>query len=100
MIHDCRVTQDEWVIEKSSDKTWSSGEGNSNPVFLLGEFHGQYEEEFLGILIKQDYILDCHSLLQGIFLTQGSNLGLLHYRQILYHLSHQGSPSYRTGKII
>ena len=23
--------------------------------------------------------------------TQGSNLGLLHYRQILYHLSHQGS---------
>ena len=34
-----------------------------------------------------------HSLLQGIFLTQGSNLGLLHYRQILYHLSHQGSPT-------
>ena len=30
-----------------------------------------------------------HSLLQGIFLTQGSNLGLLHRRQILYHLSHQ-----------
>ena len=34
----------------------------------------------------------CHSLLQGIFLTQGSNTGLLHCRQILYHLSHQGSP--------
>ena len=32
-----------------------------------------------------------HSLLQEIFPTQGSNLGLLHYRQILYHLSHQGS---------
>ena len=26
----------------------------------------------------------CHSLLQGIFLTQGSSLGLLHYSQILY----------------
>ena len=26
----------------------------------------------------------CHVLLQGIFLTQGSNLGPLHYRQILY----------------
>ena len=26
-------------------------------------------------------------------LTQGSNLGLLHCRQILYHLSHQGSPA-------
>ena len=31
------------------------------------------------------------SLLQGIFLTQGSNLGLLHCRQILYRLSHQGN---------
>ena len=34
----------------------------------------------------------CLSLLQGIFLTQGLNRGLLHCRQILYHLSHQGSP--------
>ena len=32
-----------------------------------------------------------HSLLQGIFPTQGSNPGLLHCRQILYHLSYQGS---------
>ena len=33
-----------------------------------------------------------HSLLQGIFPTQGSNPGLLHCRRILYHLSHKGSP--------
>ena len=33
-----------------------------------------------------------HFLLQGIFPTQGSNSGLLHCRQILYHLSYQGSP--------
>ena len=33
-----------------------------------------------------------HALLQGIFPTQGSNPGLLHYGQILYPLSHQGSP--------
>ena len=32
------------------------------------------------------------SLLQGIFLTQESNRGLLHHRQILYQLSYQGSP--------
>ena len=32
-----------------------------------------------------------HSLLQELFPTQGSNLGLLHCRQILHHLSHQGS---------
>ena len=32
------------------------------------------------------------SFSRGIFPTQGSNLGLPHCRQILYHLSHQGSP--------
>ena len=36
--------------------------------------------------------MGCHFLLQGIFLTQGSNPGLLHCRQTLYPLSHQGSP--------
>ena len=32
------------------------------------------------------------SLLQGIFPTQGWNPGLPHCRQILYQLSHKGSP--------
>ena len=36
--------------------------------------------------------LGCHALLQGIFPTQGPNPGLPHCRQILYQLSHQGSP--------
>ena len=35
----------------------------------------------------------CHFLLQGIFPTLASNLSLLHCRQILYQLSHQGNPS-------
>ena len=39
---------------------------------------------------RQEYGVGCHSLLQGIFQTQGSNPGLLHCRQILYHLRHQG----------
>ena len=33
-----------------------------------------------------------HYLLQGIFLPQGLKPGLLHCRQILYHMSHQGRP--------
>ena len=33
-----------------------------------------------------------HSLLQGTFLTQALNPGLLLCRWLLYHLSHQGSP--------
>ena len=35
--------------------------------------------------------VSCHFLLQGMFPTQGSNPGLLHCRQMLYPLSHQGS---------
>ena len=30
-------------------------------------------------------------LFQGIFPTQGSNQGLLHYRRILYQMSYKGS---------
>ena len=33
----------------------------------------------------------CHALLQRIFPTQGSNPGLPHCRQIVYHLSHQNA---------
>jgi len=41
----------------------------------------------------------CHT--QWIFPTQGSNPGLPRWRRILYHLSHQGSPSiYYTDIII
>ena len=46
--------------------------------------HGDSPSKNIGV--------DCHALLQRIFTTQGSKLGLPHCRQILYHLSHQGSP--------
>ena len=41
-----------------------------------------------------------HALLQGIFPTQELNLGLLHCRQIPYHMSHQGTPSKGKGKAL
>ena len=44
------------------------------------------------IFFRQEYWSGLHSLLPGIILTQGSNPSLLHCREILYHLSHQGSP--------
>ena len=37
-----------------------------------------------------------HALLQGTFPTQGSKLGLLHCRQILYCLGHQEAHKYRN----
>ena len=36
-----------------------------------------------------------HSILQEIFLTQGSNPGLLQFRQILYHLMKDSSKIYK-----
>ena len=46
-----------------------------------------------GILqAKQNTGVGSRSLLQRIFPTQGLNPGLLHCRQILFLLSHQGTP--------
>ena len=45
--------------------------------------HGILQARILGV--------SCYFLLQGIFLAQGLNPGLLHCRQTLYHLSHQGN---------
>ena len=42
----------------------------------------------------------CHSLLHGIFLTQGLNRGLLHWRQILYHLSHLEGPGKQNSSYV
>ena len=36
--------------------------------------------------------MDCHSLLQGLFPTQGSNLHLLHWQVASLPLSHLGRP--------
>ena len=45
-----------------------------------------------GILAGKNTRVGCHALFQGILPIWGSNSGLPHFRQILYHLSHQGSP--------
>ena len=49
----------------------------------------EFSRQEYGVEILQGNLL---SLLQGIFPTQGSNPGLLHCRQIIYQLSHKGSP--------
>ena len=64
-----------------SDSLWSFG---LQPTMFL------YLWEFSG----KNTRMGSHSLLQGIFPTQGLKSGLLHCRQITYQLSHQGSPTY------
>ena len=44
----------------------------------------------MGFSTDKNTGVDCHFLLQGIFQTQGSNLGLLHCKKILYRLSYKG----------
>ena len=63
-----------------ADFLWPHG---LQPIGLLCPLNSQGKNTGVG----------SQSLLQGIFLTQGSNPGLLHCRQILYHLSNQGSPT-------
>ena len=51
---------------------------------------------------REEYWSGLPCLLQGVFPTQGSNLSLLHLlhcRQILYLLSHQGSPNLSLGAL-
>ena len=45
-----------------------------------------------GVFHSKNTNSGCHFLLQGIFLTQGSNLCLLHWQVNSLPLSHQGSP--------
>ena len=60
---------------------------------LLGSsVHGIVQERIPGV--------GSHSLLQGIFPTLGLSPGLLPCRQILYHLSHQGSHRKGTDSLL
>ena len=45
-------------------------------------------------------LMGCHFLLQGTFPTHRSNLGPLHYRQILYQMSYQGNIGNSKCKMI
>ena len=45
---------------------------------------------------KQEYWSGLSFFLHRIILTQGLNPGLPHCRQALYHLSHQGNPTYTS----
>ena len=56
-------------------------------MFNSGQLYGLQPTRLLcpwGSLGKSTGV-GCHTLLQGIFLTRGLNLGLLHGRQILHH---------------
>ena len=49
---------------------------------------------FIHRIFRKTTGVGCHFLLQRIFPTQGLNPGLLHWKQTLYRLSHQGGTIY------
>ena len=81
-----------WVRKISWRREWLP-----TLIFWPGESHGLYSPLNSP---GQNTGVGSHSLLQEIFPTQRSNPGLLHYRQILYQLSHQGSPKIGLVQLI
>ena len=78
----------EWFYEDLQDHLESESESHSvvsDPLWPQGLYSPQNSP-------GQNTRVGSLSLLQGIFPTQGSNPGHPHCRQILYQLSHKGSP--------
>ena len=83
----------EWVAMPSSRRL--AQPRDQTQVFLIAEgFFTDWE-----MREAREYWSGCLSLLQGIFPTQESNQGLLHFRCILYQLSYQGSSLKVTAQI-
>ena len=72
-------------------EVWKSESISCSVVFNSMQPHGAHQAPLSMDFSRQDTGVGSHSLLQWIFPTQGLKLGLLHCRQSLYLLSHQGS---------
>ena len=78
--------------ELGEKQGWTSESESHSLMFNSLQPHGLYGLYSPWNSPGQDTGVGSLSLLQGIFPTQGSNPGLPHCRQILYQLSHKGSP--------
>ena len=89
----------EWVAFPFS--RGSSQPSNHTQVFCIaGGFFTSWATREAPNSADQNTGVCSLSLLQPIFLTQELNLGLLHCKRILYHLSYQGSPHYLFKDLI
>ena len=80
------------VLSEHSTMTRPSWVTLHNMTHSFIELHTQGPSPWEGSDPRRGTWVSCHALLQRIFPIQGSNSGLPHCRQILYHLSHQGRP--------
>ena len=84
------------VLKQNDINSFKVKSQHSKLNYVLCESHSVVTDSLW--ISRQEY-WSGHSLLQGIFLIQGLNPGLLHCRQILYPLSHQASSIMFYSKI-
>ena len=77
-----RCSDSRFLVQESESESHSVVSDSLRPHGLYSPWNSPGQNTGVG----------SHSLLQGIFSTQGLNWGVLHCRQILYQLSHKGSP--------
>ena len=94
LVKNLLAMQETWVRSLAQEDSLENGMATHSSI-LAGEFYGQRSLEVYSPWDSpgQNTGVGSCSLVEGNFPTQGSNPGLLHHRQILYHLSHQGSPT-------
>ena len=73
-------------------ESWFSFHGESTSHLVVSDSLRPYRLHSPWTSPGQNTGVGSHSLLQGIFPTQGLNPGLPHCRRILYQLSHKGIP--------
>ena len=81
--HICSTNQGKWT-RLSPSVLVCSGYNNKIVVYLLSHWLFATPQT-VARQAPLPMSVCCHALLQGIFRTQGSNPGLLHCRQILFH---------------
>ena len=77
----------EWVALPSPGDLRNPGQNPKSPTLQVDSLPSEPSGK------PKNTGVDNLSLLQGIFLAQELNWGLLHCRRILYQLSYQGSPN-------
>ena len=90
------VTVMNWFIPPPKKKPiWGSPSVSRSVVPDSLQPHGLQPTRLLcpGDFPGKDAGLGCRFLFQGIFSTQASDPGLLHFRESLYRLSYKGSPN-------
>ena len=86
------MQQSVWHLSRKQERTVCTKESESGSCSVVSNSFWPHRLYSPWNSPGQNTRVNSLSILQGIFPTQGLNPGLSHCRQIIYHLSHKGSP--------